>query len=391
MFRRYFMRKHIILLPVFFIFFASQIEAKEAVMPTVAEVAAINGKLEIKREKGGWTRAVVKMPNYINDQLKTDAKSVADIEFLIGGHVGINENTVIEITGEREVKDITKRGVGQRIVLKAGAIWAKFGGQRQDLQFQTQGGVLAIKGTEFVIEENNNIKETKIYVLEGEVRYNTPAAQLDARAGDRITIPWEKVPVVKHYKPEELRKQCENFFPQLYETMKNILRFVEIAEAASGYSIPDYGARYYAHMAVEVIEDPNKAIGDFASSQVSSYIPGPFGSMIGQALRGDQKKKQKPKANFPYNLAPNQMTVYNLNPFFSWAPFQGADSYWIFVSPQEDMKDIYWAEQVYSTRAQYPTWAKSLKPSIKYYWRLIAYRGETPLSKASQTYFFCKK
>lgn len=351
----------------------------------LAEVSAINGKLEVQRENvKEWTPASIKMFGYIYDQFKTDSSSVADLEFFIGGHVGINKNTVIEIVGTREVKDVAKKSALQKIVIKTGAIWAKFKGQNQDLKFQTKGGVLAIKGTEFIIEEKQDSKETEISVLEGEVAYTAPSGQISAKAGDKITIAWEKVPVVHHYNPEELRKECENKYAELYNAIKDILRFVSIAQAVTGHSVAGSESLGYAYMAAEVINDPNEAVKKYAVQEVSKHVPGPFGSVIG-SIASQPKEKKKP--DFPSNLSPNQSVVTGLNPSFSWEAFEGADSYWIFVSPDEQMKELYWAQQIYGTGAEYPAWASKLQNGVKYYWRLIASKGDKPLGKASQTYF----
>lgn len=352
----------------------------------VAQVADIKGALEVKKQNSDWSYASVKMPAYVQDQFKTDNSSVADLEFLIGGHVGINKNTVIEITGERDIKDLTKRTFTQKVVLKAGAIWAKFKGQDKNLQFQTRGGVLAIKGTEFVMEEKPDAKQTQVSVLEGEVLYTTAKGEISAKAGDKITIPWQDVPVVRHYKPEELKKECENNFADLYNAIKDIIGFVVMAQAISGQSIVDSGTLGYACMAAEVINNPADAVKNYAVSAASSYVPGPFGSMIS----GAASNKEEKKPDFPTGLSPDQIEAEGLNPSFSWSAFPGADSYLVLLSPQEDMKDLYWSQEVPSTSAQYPNWAKTLQTGTKYYWRVIAASGNKAVSKASQTFFTVK-
>lgn len=355
-------------------------------MPKVAQVAEIKGMLEVKKSSDtAWSSASVKMPAYIQDQFKTDENSVADLEFLVGGHVGINKNTIIEITGVRDAKDVTKKSLTQKIILKAGAIWAKFSGQDKSLQFQTQGGVLAIKGTEFVVEENSASKETKIYVLEGEVAYTTPKEEIKAKAGDKITIPWENVPVVKHYEPAELKNECKNNFAELYEGIKNILQFVSMAQSFSGASVMDTSSLGYASMAVDVISNPAEAVKNYAVNTASSYVPGPFGSLISSAATSESKQEKKP--DFPTGLSPDQTEISDINPYFSWGSYEGADSYLVLLSPKEDMKDLYWSQQVTSTSVQYPSWAKTLEKGVKYYWRVIAACNDKPLSKASQTFF----
>lgn len=381
------MKKYFIILVMFLFCIFSACFAED--LPKVADVAEIKGTLEVKKpSETAWSAATVKMPAYIQDQFKTDANSVADLEFLVGGHVGINKNTIIEITGVRDAKDVTKKSLTQKIILKAGAIWAKFSGQDKSLQFQTQGGVLAIKGTEFVVEENAAAKETKIYVLEGEVAYTTPKEEITAKAGDKITIPWENVPVVKHYKPEELKNECKNNFAELYEGIKNILQFVSMAQSFAGGSVVDTSSLGYACMAVDVINNPAEAIKNYAVSTASSYVPGPFGSVISGAASSESQQEKKP--DFPTSLSPDQTEISDLNPYFSWKAYEGADSYLVLLSPKEDMKDLYWSQQITSTSVQYPSWAKTLEKGVKYYWRVIAASKDKPVSKASQTFFTAK-
>lgn len=384
------MKKYFLFVSMFILILFCACLAQSTAPHKVAEVAEIKGTLEVKREKDSWLTASIKMPAYINDQLRTNSSSVADVEFLIGGHVGIDKNTTIEITGERDIKDITKRTFAQKIVLKAGALWAKFKGQEKDLQFQTQGGVLAIKGTEFVLEEKPDSKQTQVYVLEGEVSYTTPKEQIIAKAGDKITIPWQDVPVVRHYKPEELKKECENNFADLYNAIKDIIGFVQMAQSFSGQTIVDSSSLGYACLAAEVINNPGEAVKNYAVSTASSYVPGPFGSLISSAASSGGGEQKKP--DFPTNLTPDQTEVESLNPSFSWSAFEGAgaDSYLVLLSPQEDMKDLYWSQQVPGATAEYPGWAKTLQKGVKYYWRVIAVNGGKAVSKASQTYFTVK-
>ncbi|MFH1454610.1 MAG: FecR family protein [Armatimonadota bacterium] len=381
------MRKYLLLIMI--CIFVLSLVSYADITEKVAEVAAVEGVLEVKRiDKDAWNSAPVKSPGYIEDEFKTGENSVADIEFLAGGHVGLNTNTAIKITGIRQAEDVTERSLLQKIILNTGAIWTKFTDQDKKIEFQTKSGVLAIKGTEFVMEENTESKKTEVYVLEGEVAYNTAGSVISAKAGDKITIPWEDVPVVHHYKPEELRKECENKYSELYGALKNILNFISMAQSLSGGSFIDSGSMYYGYMAAEVINDPNEAVKNYAVSEASKHVPGPFGSILGSAVRSESKKKKEP--DFPVDLNPNQNTISSENLNFTWKPYKGADSYWIFVSPREDMKELYWAQQVLESKAGYPSWAKNLEEGQKYYWRVIASKGDKPLGKASQT-FFCVK
>ena len=80
------------------------------------------------------------------DIIETGKGTVAAVEFLIGGRVGMNTETQVEMTGEREVDD---HGVGpKRAILKEGSIWVKADAKtlRQPIEIRTNGGTMGIKG-----------------------------------------------------------------------------------------------------------------------------------------------------------------------------------------------------------------------------------------------------
>lgn len=343
----------------------------------IANVTAIRGSLFVQRlNQANWSSAYVKMPDYLYDKLRTDEHSVADIEFTIGGHIGLDKSTAIQLTGPREAKDITQRPFIKTVILKAGTIWAKITKRQREFQFQTQGGVLGVKGTEFVMEESETEKNTTVYVLEGNVVYETPSKNIEASAGDKITIPWKKVPVVHHYKPEELRKECQQKYPVLHNYIVRSIIHYAVRDIPHGY------------LAVDIIEDPNKAFKNIAASQVSKHVPH-AGGILGNIIRSSgEKKKKKPKVNFPYGLSPNMSQVNTLNPQFSWKKFPNAIAYWLFLSQKENMEPLVWNKKITSEKVIYPKWAKDLNPDTKYFWRLIALgENDQPLGKASQTYF----
>lgn len=348
----------------------------ETPFPHVADVAAVKGRLTVKHANiPNWLDGYEKMPNYLQDTLKTDPDSVADIEFTIGGHLGINKNTTIEITGPRDVKDVTQRSFMKKIIIKSGEVWAKITKQEEKLEFQTEGGVIAIKGTEFVVEEHPDTKETVVSVLDGKIGIQRTEGETVYSAGDKVTISWAAVPVVKHYKPEELRKENENKYRDL-QTLSTFASYLSYG----GVYVPSE-----AYWAVSFMADPNQAAISYAESTVNSYVPGPFGISIG----GGGNKKKEP--DFPYELNPNQTPVDSFTPAFSWKKMEKAVNYWFFISEKEDMKgnnDLLWNKKVSTTTVSYPADARPLKPGQTYYWRLIALDNkDKAIGKASQTSF----
>lgn len=80
------------------------------------------------------------------DSLTTDDQTIAALEFLIGGRVGINKDTNIVMVNERAVKDgdVSLK----RAILKNGSLWLKADANtlKQPIEIQTNGGVMGIKG-----------------------------------------------------------------------------------------------------------------------------------------------------------------------------------------------------------------------------------------------------
>jgi hypothetical protein len=86
------------------------------------------------------------LPIFVNDHVMTLSNSYADVEFLTGGVVAINQSTIIRIDGSRDVTDVTSRDLGQSLMIFIGETWAKITKQQEEEQFDTRGGALGIKG-----------------------------------------------------------------------------------------------------------------------------------------------------------------------------------------------------------------------------------------------------
>lgn len=130
----------------------------------VARVESISGDGNLfYKQQDDWFRAYVEMDNYKGQHLKTDANSMATLTFNLGGQANINKGTEIEISGDRDIEV-----VGNTIVVKSGTLWAKVNKQKEELKIKTSGGVMGIRGTEFVVQVLDN-GETKFSLLEGVV------------------------------------------------------------------------------------------------------------------------------------------------------------------------------------------------------------------------------
>lgn len=347
----------------------------------VAQVSGIKGRLQVQREgKNAWEDAFVKMPDYLYDKLKTDSSSVAAVEFVIGGQVAIDKDTTIEITGEREAKDVTKRSAVKKIILKAGSIWAKITKQQEELQIQTQGGVLGIEGTEFVVETQEK-KETTVYCLEGKVAFKTEDKVYEVKEGEKLVVPYQEVPVVTSPGREKVRLECEERHNEMYNSMVK-----EVIYVALGYVAPEVAP--YAGLAIECVTEPNEAAKNIAATAAEEYVP--YGGIIGNVIRS-QPSKKKTKIDFICELSPSETEVETFNPDFAWGAFEGADGYTFVLGDSSEMKYALYVKELNGTSFVYPQDAPKLKSGQKYYWRIIAVdKDKKPVSKWSQSYFILK-
>ena len=74
----------------------------------VASVTAIEGSLSVQRQgQPRWYGGYVKMPDFVRDRLKTDTQSMAALDFVTGGRVGLGKGSEIEIQGDGQVGQVT--------------------------------------------------------------------------------------------------------------------------------------------------------------------------------------------------------------------------------------------------------------------------------------------
>lgn len=114
---------------------------------------AVATVVEVKAEKGHVARAEyfrdgewrpVKLDTVVRpgDRIRTDAFTVAAIEFAIGGRFGINKNSAIKVTGEGNAESPKSS-----VELTKGQMWAKCQKLKEPLEIETGGGgVMGIRG-----------------------------------------------------------------------------------------------------------------------------------------------------------------------------------------------------------------------------------------------------
>lgn len=332
---------------------------------------------------------------YIKDHYITDQNTVAALEFLIGGRVGINKNTDIEIVNERSVAD-GKTPV-KRVILKNGALWVKADSakMKERMEIQTNGGVMGIKGTEFTVETNTE-GATQVSCFESsssiggvELYDNSGKLVGVAKPGDEYILSLKQAPVVKHYdNVEEFRSNKLNSAE--FREMTNILTSVM---GHFGAYIPygGYQAMYGLGLAERLVNDPANTVADLAIAEASRHSPvslGPFGGMIRNSARSSP-----PKPDFPHEVSPDASTKSvgeretGPHPSFRWKGVDDADGYVVMLSQDENCDVVLFSERTSGNSVSYGSDKRPLQPG-QYYWRVIPVdREDRPVKKASQTYF----
>jgi len=343
--------------------------------------------------KGPWA-AFVSMDGKTKDVFTTDANTAAALELDLGGRVAIKQNSSIEIVSERSVKDASK--TVKKLKVNKGGVWAKCGQMKESLEIQTTGGVMGIKGTEFIVDTTSN-GNTTVSLLEGSIEVSDPNGKPigTMKPGDQWVLAIAQAPVQKNYAPETLRTNIQDS-PE----WNNVYNALNMASSIAGWvpgGVPYVGTALYAVGSVATADFENDPVG--SSIRLANSLSGVTGVSIptGPFSWGGSGGSSKPKdPDFIVGLTPDNsqqgQPPSTPTPTFSWKPIDEAKSYAILVSPNEQMAQGTW-EWYTTTSTPTATYnGKPLSPG-RHYWRVVPLNEEQkPLEdkKGSQTYFDVK-
>lgn len=161
--------------------------------PVIATVVSVEGTVKVKQAgQDTWLPARVQMNEHASDRVKTEADSTAALEFVCGGMVGLNSSSEVELIAPRGAREVSE---GTFLKLSSGQIWATLNTQKAPFKIVTPSATLGIRGTEFVVDENDG--ETELSVLSGAVEVTDsenvtsmvrPGEVLRARRGRRAWL-----------------------------------------------------------------------------------------------------------------------------------------------------------------------------------------------------------
>lgn len=352
-----------------------------------ADIISVKGNgLKVKRiNSPHWLIGRINMADYVSDLVETDKETVACLEFVNGSQLGINKGTIVEIISTSQVKDITRRGVVEKVILKSGTIWAKVTkSESESFNVQTQNGVLGVKGTEFVVEVDPSKKSEKVTILDGQVEFKplSGTAQM-LKPGDILSLMGKDAPKVIQQSLDEITKNLNQQFPVLNPNMQSML-----------------SAQFKGAMSVMNDEQMNKAMNeaqammgqmeesmknlqkDMDKKKDGIDIPNPFG-------KKKPKEDAKPAEKKVADLSPDNATVDTYFPQFKWKKVDGAENYKVFITTRPIGKDeknpgYYAYQQLNDDNWTYAGDARMLKPGVTYYWKVVPVNKEgKPAGEAS--------
>ena len=325
----------------------------------------------LKQRHGGESQAFRVSENstgYLKDHYLTDPNTVAALEFLIGGRVGINSDTEIEIVDQRSVASNT---TGKRIVLNRGSLWVKADARslKQPLEIQTNGGVMGIKGTEFTTEVLPDGR-VRVCCFEsnsqlGGVEIRDPQGQVVglAKPGDDYTLDLRSAPIVQHR--EDIGRFRDETLQRSFEVMRSnpVFKqfFGELGEQLS------FGVNTAYSAANQVSDLQNGPLAPVVNLQSQVQTKGASLQTVLDWSRS-LKNPPAPVSNFPQRLSPDGAgPAY---PNFQWASVAGCQGYVVMLGNDPEMQDLLFTERSGGESLKYPLDMRPLQPGT-YYWRVI--------------------
>lgn len=354
----------------------SQIVGAEEPVLRVQSIRPINpGKAAILQQRhAGESQAYQVSENstgYIKDRYQTDPNTVAALEFLIGGRVGINCDTQIEIVNERSVAD---GSAVKRVILNNGSLWVKADARalKQPIEIQTNGGVMGIKGTEFTAEIQPDGR-TRLCCFESnsqlggvEIRDNEGKLLGLARPGDDYQFDLRSAPVVQHY--DDIQSFRNQSLQRSFEVMRNNPMFQQFFGEAGQHLAFGVNTAYQAANSLSDLQNGPLAPVVALNQQVQTR-----GASLQTLIDWSTSLKNAPApatANFPQALSPDGPQPAGPYPTFHWSGVAGCRNYVVMLGLDSQLQELLYTGRSSEAPLAYPAALRPLQPGT-YYWRVI--------------------
>lgn len=346
----------------------------------VQSIQPVDPKLQTQllQKRAEDTRAypiTINATGYLQDHFSTSGNTLAALEFLIGGRVGINQNTEVEVSTERSVQCLT---------LKKGGLWVKADAKtlKQPIEIQTNGGTMGIKGTEFTLhEEEDGTVEINCFESsseQGGVEIRDVNGQVVgmARPGDQVRVHRSRKPAFRRFQNiAQYREQILNG-PRFQHLGRNAYFAKRFLGGLGPMPKIELARAYYRAQQHRQLE--RNAYARY--QRTNPAHPG---------------RRRKGLAfismTFPSRLTPDasdpSQQAVGHHPRFSWLGVPRADGYLLTISRDEAGEENLFTRRVQNTSAIYPPFMRPL-PSGHYFWRVTPVDAQdNPVLEASQTSF----
>ena len=332
----------------------------------VEEIRCINkdGHGQLQSKHAGETQFYNSYPaanGYLHDQFKTDAQTVAALHFTLGGEDGINKDSVVEVVSDRSVsggKDPS------RLLLRKGGIWANISHEKDTkMQIQTNGGVMGIKGTEFVIEADES-GATDISVINGEVSWQPNGAKepVAIKAGQERKFNGPQIVTQLDLTPAEMEKKMRR--EESWRQFNDALSWGEWFAVHFPHPGAAVTAMEQVRLAGAMAKDPE----GFGRGEADARTGGLFSKVAGP-----------PAQDFPILLNPDFLAPpgskehpdrVGPTPHFKWRGSKGGHRYQVQVGSDKDLKNVEWAVNTDKTEVDFDPGARPLVPG-PHFWAVV--------------------
>lgn len=319
-----------------------------------------------------WYRAHLEMNGLVLDGFKTDKASLASLRFYLGSRVNLDKGSRIRIVSERDV-----------VFLEKGSMWSFFrkGEEKEKkraITIQTAGGVMAIKGTEFVVKVADKGEEqvTEVSVLEGTVEVTPHQSGSPTYVEPNTTVRFNRygiVEILNRVEDEHKAYLQENFadlwsMRQLLQESREVadlIRYQKVRLTAEERKADDELRRVYWLTTGKDVGASGS--GGTDTSNIDALFAELDAKMQGKTgtTEGDTGTQTDLSALLNGENAASKPTSQK----FDWGWMEGTRFAFLILAPTDD-EQVFWVEKTEAKSFVYPTDAKPLAPG-SYRYRVV--------------------
>ena len=301
---------------------------------------------------------------------------MASLRFFLGGKVGLGKDCEIEIISERDVES-------RSIHLKKGKFWAKFDKQKAPIRIHTAGGVMGIRGTEFLLEVEEN-GDTQLSLVEGSVEIVPKVGEtLLAEPGMKVSFGPEQALIYQIFEDvdkllQEVREEVGPAFFQLRESLaltRQTLRDTDVEVRTA--LIDAQTGMLEARLGLKSADD---AIKQSELEGLNLNLDG-----LDQLLSGLEGGNSQAGQKTPPPQAKN-LPILSAFPSLRWQDLQSPKYAVLFLSEDDD-SIVHWVDESPVNSYSYPPDAQPLVPG-RYRVRILPLGAENEVRSEGLEFHF---